>query len=233
MIREAAPGRTAPWRALPAVFLISACAISCAPRALERFSRPVQRPGVEITEDGPVLVRSIYCDIAVEHLREDSLRRLLARSREGRRCISRRLDPLLVFHVIIRSTVDMPIMVKRAELIHAGGTSASLGTGELRARLSPPRYSDCDPGAVFTFRRLVEERASWSAIDPGADTVESRLDFIPPRDTAAGTIVFDRIPTASRRFTLRFTIDATGRTRMVDFPFEVIERRVVPGKGPP
>lgn len=231
MVREAPRARQTAGRARPAVIILCAWAISCATPALERFARPLDRPGVEITEEGPALVRSMYCDIAVEHLRENSLRRLLARSREGRRCVSGRLSPLVVFHVIIRSTVDMPIRVERAELVHAGGIAASLDIGTLRARISPPRHSDCDPAAVFSGRRLLEEGASWSEIDPKADTVESRLDFIPPRDAMAGLIAFDRIPTSSRRFTLRFTVDATGRTRSVEFPFEVIERRVTATEG--
>jgi hypothetical protein len=224
MIRKALGARRA--------ILLCACAISCATPSLERFSRPLDRPAVEITENGRSLVRSIYCDITVEPLGRETLRRLLGRSSEGRSCISGRLAPLLVFHVIIRSTVDMPIRVERTELVHAGGIAASLDAGTLRARLSPARHSDCDPGAVFRYRRLLEERASWSAIDPGVDTVESRLDFIPPRDIVEGMIVFDRIPTASRSYTLRFSIDAMGRTRDVEFPFEIIERRVESGNGP-
>jgi hypothetical protein len=215
----------------PAILLLCALALSCVPTSLERFSRPLDRPGVEITEEGPALVRSVYCDIAVEHLGEDSLRRRLGQTREGRRCVSGRLAPLVVFRVIIRSTVDMPLRVERTELVHAGGVAVSLDADALGARLSPHRGSECDPGALRIFRRLLEERDSWSATTPDGDTVESRLDFIPPRDAVEGLIVFDRIPTSSRRFTLRFTINATGRTRNVEIPFEVIEQRVTAGEG--
>ena len=224
------PGTAAGRRALT-LLLASFAATACAPGALERIYHPADHPGLEITAGGPALVRSVYCDIAVEHLAKGRVEDLLERTAEGRRCLSARLGPLRFFHVIVRSTVDMPIRVERAEILHDGGVMASLDAGELRRRLGGPGPSRCDPGAVFHRRRLLEERASLSEIDIGRDTVESRLDFIPPRDTVEEIFIFDRIPSAASRFTIRFTIDATGRKRNVDVRFEVIERRIEAWRG--
>ncbi len=213
--------------ALTTALLLTAGA-ACGPRALERFTLPVDRAAVEITADGTSLMRSVYCDISVAPIEGPAWHRLLRRgacSGPAGRAVDVPIPPLTLFHVIVRSTVNLPVRVERAELRYDEGTISSLGVKEMRDRFSSSSYSACDPAILLSFRRLLEEHTSPGAIDYRRDTIESKLDFIPPYDYVAGVVAFERIPHREKRFILRFLIESAGKKRNVDFHFERIERR--------
>ena len=208
--------------ALLILILPASLCISCLRPGLVHVITPVERSEVEITKYGTALIRSLYCDIMVEPVNAGlwrSIRNSEAYGKAPDPGILQATPPLTAFQVVVKNTVNAPIQLKKAQLCFGPHTMDAVTSGGLRGRLKSSSYSGFNPGAMLSFRRLISEWDLTEAIDYDRDTLDMKLDFIPPRDSILTIIAFERIPAASRRFKLRFVIAAMGNLKTIDFDF--------------
>ncbi len=206
-----------------AMIMVMLALLSCQPRnGLLQETLPSESAVVEILGIKIARVRSISCDIMVEPVNAEGWDRLAKASvyrRAGPGPVVRRIPPVAAFLVILKNTVNAPIRLAKTRIICSGTTMELLTAETIITRFRSPSYSWLDFGRLLSFRRLVAEPESLAKIDFDRDTIETRLDFIPPQDTVIIVTAFDRIPVEFRKFKLLFTIAAMGATRDIAVEF--------------
>lgn len=215
--------------AAAALFLGPLLLASCMSRqGITRGLRPSAAAGTVTTERGAALVRSVYCDIQAEHVSEAKWARLLscgAFSRGRVLPVRRRFPPLTVFMVTLASTVNAPLVLKNAQVRYGGTVKDAMTPARLAAATRSPAYAGTDAEAVLTPRRIMREEDASGPVDCGRDTIEMRLDFVPPRDTVMQVLAFEKIPYGARMITLSLTISALGGEKAFSIDFEPFEYR--------
>jgi len=210
------------------LILSASLCTSCLRTGLVRSITPVERPDVEATKYGTATVRSLYCDIMVEPVDDGlwrSIRNSAAYGKTPDPGSLQRTPPLTAFQVVVKNTLNAPIQLRNTQLSFGPRTMEAQTADGVRDRLKSPSYSGFNLDAIFSFRRLISERDGSEAIDYDRDTVDMKLDFIPPRDSVLTIIVFERMPVSSRTFKLRFVIAAMGNLKTIDFDFIRDEHR--------
>jgi hypothetical protein len=225
-----AAGRPQPAPPLAAIITaLLLCLHGCVPGAgMRHETRATERTDLEITKSGAPLVRSIYCDILVQPV-DDGLWRKLAMSSayssKWKPGLSRRVPPLTAFMVIVTNTVNAPILLEKTELRYGGAVLAELSPAAIGARFRSAAFSIYDFKRLLSFRRIVTGRYAASRVDYDRDTIEEKIDFIPPRDSVIRLVAFEKIPVEARSFRLNFMISAMGTSKQIDFDFTRHEYR--------
>jgi hypothetical protein len=115
--------------------------------------------------------------------------------------------------------------LQKAQLCFGPHTMDAMTAVGVRDRLKSSPYSGFNLDAILSFRRLISEPDLNEAIDYDRDTIDMKLDFIPPRDSVMTIIAFEKMPVASRKFKLRLVIAAMGNLKTIDFDFARDEYR--------
>ncbi|HOT46739.1 MAG TPA: hypothetical protein PLM53_18915 [Spirochaetota bacterium] len=212
-----------------AVAILAAIALSCHPGSgLVQETLPAESAVVDITGAKTARIRSIYCDITVEPIDASDWERLAGVSayrRAGPGPLSRRTPPLAAFLVIVKNTVNAPIRLEKAQILHDGATMAALTADRAGDRLRSPAYSWIDFRKLLSPRRLIAEPEPLRKLDFDRDTIDTRLDFIPPQDHVLTIIAFDWIPVEIRKYRVDFTVSAMGGMRNLAVEFTRNEYR--------
>lgn len=214
--------------ALLMMIVAASLCTSCLSPGLVHTITPVERPDVETTRYGTALIRSLYCDIVAEPLDKRSWRKIRSSRAYGKTLDPgsfQRTPPLTAFQAVIKNTVNAPIQLKKAQLCFGPHTVDALNADSLRYRLRSSSYSGFNLDAIPSLRRLISEWDLTEDIDYDRDTIDMKLDFIPPRDSILTIIPFERMPVASRTFKLRLVIAAMGSAKTIDFDFTRDEYR--------
>jgi hypothetical protein len=215
--------------ALATSVMIMTALLSCQPRnGLVQETLPAESAVVDIMGTKTARVRSIYCDIMVEPLDAAGWGRLAKASvyrKNLRRPVFRRTPPLTAFLVILKNTVNAPIRLEKAHILGAGSGMEALTAERISTRFRSTAYSWWDFGRMLSLRRLVTEPESLKKIDIDGDTIETKLDFIPPQDHVITIIAFDRLPVEIRKYKLGFSVAAMGTVREITIEFNRNEYR--------
>ncbi len=215
--------------AAAALLMILPHTLSCGQRnSLVREILPTENIAVDILHARAARVRSVYCEITVEPAddgRWKDLMKTAAYHRPGSRLVSQRRPPLTAFLVLLKNSVNAPIRIEKTQILVRGDVMDALRADGLGARFRSPAYGWCDFGRLLSIRRMVGEHETLKRIDIDRDTIETRLDFIPPQDSVFTVVAFETIPAHIRRFKLSFTIAALGGTREVSIDFTRHEYR--------
>ncbi len=202
---------------------------SCRPgNGLVQETVPAESAMVDLLHARTGRIRSIYCDILVEPVDGDrwgQLMRTRVYRKPGRPPLFRRPPPVTAFLVVLKNTVNAPLRLENVQVISDGMSMDALTADRISARFKSPSYAWCDFGRMLTFRRLVEEPRSMKRIDFDRDTIDMKLDFVPPRDSVIRVIAFERMPVEIRRFKLRFSVAAMGSVREIAVEFTRNEYR--------
>jgi hypothetical protein len=214
--------------ALLMLLLPASLCVFCLRPGLVHVITPVERPDVETTKYGTALIRSLYCDIMVEPV-DAGLWRSIRNSRVYGKIPDpgslRRTPPLTAFQVVVKNTVNAPIQLQKAQLCSGPHTMDAMTAVGVRDRLKSSPYSGFNLDTILSFRRLISEPDLNEAIDYDRDTIDMKLDFIPPRDSVMTIIAFEKMPVASRKFKLKLVIAAMGNLKTIDFDFARDEYR--------
>lgn len=209
---------------MPHVFFVS-----CMSRqGITRDTRPVESAGVETTRNGYALLRSIYCDILAAPVDEEAWARLLSGGTFARGPAPRmrqRVPPVTAILLVLKSTVNAPLTLKNAQLLHGNSGLSALTADRLSELLKSPAYSGIDVRKMLLPRRIIREGDAAVPVDLERDTIELKLDFVPPRDTVMILLVFEKMPAEARTFRLRLTISALGSEKNQDIDFTRLEFR--------
>ncbi|MBP7739047.1 MAG: hypothetical protein KA369_23970 [Spirochaetes bacterium] len=209
--------------AAAALILVLPLTLSCGQRSsLVREILPTENIAVDILQARAARVRSIYCEITVEPVDEarwKDLMKAAAYRKPGPQMALQRTPTLSAFLVLLKNTLNAPLRIEKAQIVAGDAVMEALRADGLGARFRSPAYGWCDFDRLLSIRRMTGEQEALYKIDIDRDTIETRLDFIPPRDTVLAVMAFEKIPPGIRRFKLRFSIAALGGTRevLIDF----------------
>lgn len=202
--------------------------LSCIRTGLMHEIKPTDRADVETTKYGTAIIRSIYCDIfveAVDAILWRNIRNSDAYGKTPQPGILQRNPPLVAFQAIVKNTLNAPIQLKKAQLIFSSGAMNAITVTGIGKQLNSPSYSGFNFSAMLSFRRLISEWDYMKNVDYDRDTIDLKLNFVPPRDTVLTIIAFERIPVEVRTFKLQFMIEAMGNIKTIDFDFARHEYR--------
>jgi len=203
--------------------------IACSPRyGIERYTKPTERPDVEVMNEGTALIRSIYCDIYVQQITPKNWEKLLKSTafiNPKSNNLKYRVPKLLFFQAIIKNTWKEPIKIDKIELKYDGITVQSLDAGELSSMHKSPMYVIFKFNKILSPRRIISEHYTVDKIDYEKDIISSRIKFIPPLDSELRIIAFGWIPIEYRKYKLIFTIYYPGNKKIIDFDFNRLEYR--------
>jgi hypothetical protein len=200
--------------------------LSCMSRqGISRDVRASGGPEVEITGTGAPLLRSIYCDILAEPVDEEMWDRLFASGIFANGRTHRRVPPFTAFQVVLKSTVNAPLRLKDARLLYGKSVLSAMNAERIGERMRSPSYRGLDPGRMRTLRRVVRDGELRERMDYDHDSIELKLDFVPPRDTVMAFLFFEKIPAEIKAFRLRLTITALGTDKSFDVDFTRYESR--------
>lgn len=189
---------------------------------LARETLPVDNATVEVQHATTARVRSMYCDVMAAPVDETLWERLIKagsyRSSAGQH-LSRRPLPATAFLVMIKNTVNAPVKLDKAQIISGTAVSGSMTADQARKRFTSPAYAWCDFDKLLSLRRVVVETESLKSINIDRDTIETKLSFIPSRDSEVAVLLFEALPVEIRTFTLRITISTMGGVRDMDIDF--------------
>lgn len=217
-----------------AVIMPPSLLVSCMPgHVIMRDIIPSESAETATTRGGAALVRSIYCDVTAAPVDGDmwaSLRSYGSFARKPAPCIRQRVPPVTAFLVVVKSTINAPLTLKGARLVCGESGRGALTAERLARMLRSPAYAGIDVRGLLSPRRIIREVGEAETTDLDRDTIELKLDFVPPRDAVTRVIAFEKVPAEARAITLRLTIGALATEKTLDINFVKREYRAADGE---
>lgn len=187
---------------------------SCAGSDGAMFYRAIERADVEIVQGRGGLIRTLYCDVYIEHVDKENWGIIKKSSIFKGAGKGLPLDPC--FHFIIVNTWNKPFEIDKIESFYNGELVRSEDYNFIKdEKYNDNRYS-VSISSLMKKRRLLTEKDLVSDIDFENDTVEYRLGFIAPGDRVSLFSFFPKIP-AGRSSKIRVTIKYHDLKKVIDF----------------
>ena len=196
------------------IFLIIIIFISCSSSEKISFYRAVERADTEIINGKVGLIRTIYCDIFIEHIDNNTwkfIKKNKSFKGKGREFPS---DPC--FHFIIENTWNRPIVIEEIEVFNKDDIAPSEDYSFIKdAHYLENRYA-INISSLSKNRRILSEHILVKDIDFEEDAADYRLDFIAPGDKVSFFKFFGRIP-SGKLSKIRVSIKYGGLKKVIDF----------------
>ncbi len=206
-----------------AVFILWAILLSCSGKhVIVRSFDAEESVDVEIKKEGCALLRSILCDIHIEHIDERKWVKLLKNNSyidQKNKGTIYRIPPLVFFHSVIRNTGREPLRVESVKLSYGNIVKTSMKLKEVKKYVKSPVYNIFNFKSILSRKRLLSENYCIDEIDYNRDTIDYRFNFIPPSDTLIRIVVFEWIPVEIRKFKIIFSVTRSGIKRNISFNF--------------
>ena len=201
-------------KSIIAVIISGVFALSCVPGSGGMIYRAVERGDVEIVKNRAGLIRTLYCDIYIEHLDRELRSRITESAiyKGGGKDFP--AEPC--FQFIILNTWNKPVTVENIRV-------------QYNNEVYDPEFYDYvkDPGylakrfnvnlpAMWKYRRLLGEAELIKEIDYDSDTIDYRADFIAPGDRVLFFRFFRVIP-HRRDVKISVTIKYFDMKKIIDF----------------
>ncbi|HOO72852.1 MAG TPA: hypothetical protein PK926_13940 [Spirochaetota bacterium] len=170
---------------------------------LKRAIVPQENRFIDVRKDGAALVRSIPCDVYLEHVSEKGWKKILSlrdyRAEDFAPAVYD-IPPVDFYQIIIRNTSRLPLTVENCYVRYETTTVPALDSGRAAVLCS---YSSTPPFHVknlYNPRRFTGEKNSIETINYKTETVRSLIPFIPSEDAVLFFRAFDWIPAETRAF---------------------------------
>lgn len=178
------------------------------------FYRAVERGDVDIVHGRAGLIRTVYCDIYIEHVDNDGWEHLKdvhffrgkGYGNPGPVC----------FHLIIENTWKKPFQLDRIEVIHNGRVIPSEDFSFIKDKSYMENRYSFNLTSLLKKRRLLTDENLLKDIDFSDDTVEYRLDFFAPGDRISIFRFFPYFP-VGKSTKVRITIKYFDLKKVIDF----------------
>lgn len=176
--------------------------------------RAAERGDIDIVGNRAGLIRTVYCDIYVEHAAIDQQRRIIEADIYRGKGRGMPLDPC--FQFIIINTWNRPIVIDKIVLRYDNEDHEP----ELYDYIKDNGYADkrfaVNLNKMMQTRRLLSEDELIDEIDYDTETVEYRSDFIAPGDRVLFYRFFPVIP-HRKNVKLYITIKYFNMKKIIDF----------------
>jgi len=178
------------------------------------FYRAADRADIEIVAGRAGLIRTVYCDVYIEYVDNESwdflkTNNLFKGGGSG--------NPVLpCFHFIVVNTWNKPFIVDTIEALYKGQVIPAEDFSFIKDKnYTGDRYA-VDISSLLKNRRIFSDKNLLRDIDFGIDTVEYKLGFIAPGDRISTFRFFQRIP-AGKSSKIRVAIKYFDMKKVIDF----------------
>ena len=178
------------------------------------FYRAVERSDVDVIKDKAGLIRTVYCDIYIEHVDSEGWKYLRdAPFFRG----NGKGDPVPVcFHFIIENTWKRPFYIDRIEILHQGKVIKTEDFSFIKDKEYMENRYSVNLASLQIKRRILTDDTLLQDIDFSNDSVEYRLDFIAPGDRVSFFRFFSWLP-VGKTTKVRIGIKYFDLKKVIDF----------------
>ncbi len=195
---------------------------------IERRDSPTESLTISISKEGKATIRSLYCDISLRQVKDHHWEEILenpAFKGTRKKYRSYRVPKLLFFLVSVKNTWSNPVTLEKGVLIYRGGKSKNLSAGEILARYRSLLYRVFNFDEILRTRRLLGKIKKIDSFDFRHKSIPYRLSFIPPGDTAAVIMAFEKPPARVRNYSLNFHLAFLKKKKVIAFRIRRFEYR--------
>jgi hypothetical protein len=201
---------------------------SCGQRfGITRYDRPQENAVIDIEEEGTAIIRSLYCDITIKELKDNSFLKII-NNKEFQNNNSQkkmRVPKLHFFTVSIKNTTNYPIVLKSIQRTYDSDNDAILTAVDIKKQYKSPLYQGIDFETLLHPRRLSTDDFQNKKFEYARDTLRSQLSFISPGDTIMQIIAFKKLPLNVRNYAINFTISRRSLEKIIAFDMVRFEYR--------
>jgi hypothetical protein len=188
--------------------------VSCTGTDNTLFYRAVERGDVDIVHGRAGLIRTVYCDIYIEHVNDEGWKHL--KEFEFFRGKGKGNPGPVCFHFIIVNTWNKPFQIDKVEAIYDATVVQSEDFTFIKDKgYLWNRYS-VSLASLMKKRRILSDDNLLKEIDFKNDTAEYRLDFIAPGDRISFFRFFSWFP-AGKSSKVRISIKYFDMKKVIDF----------------
>ncbi len=196
------------------ITLLGVLFLSCTDKNKTLFYRPVERADVDIVGGRAGLIRTVYCDIYIEYVDNESwdyLKKFNIFKGKGN---GNPKDPC--FYIKIVNTWNKPFAIDKIESAYNGEITPEEDYSFIKDKnYLEGRYS-VNIAAMMKKRRILTEKELLREIDFEDETTGYRLNFLAPGDRVAFFSFFKRIP-SGKSSKIRVGIKYFDLKKVIDF----------------
>ncbi|MCL1834370.1 MAG: hypothetical protein FWG49_07710, partial [Leptospirales bacterium] len=160
------------------------------------------------------LIRTIYCDIFIEHIDSSTWNYIKKFDTFKGKGIETPADPC--FHFIVENTWNKPIVIDKIEIINQDNTASTEDYSFIKdTHYLENRYA-VNISSLLKSRRILSEHILIRDIDFEEDTALYRMYFIAPGDKLSFFKFFSYIP-SGKLSKIRVSIKYSDLKKIVDF----------------
>jgi hypothetical protein len=196
------------------IYLIFLTLISCSNTDKISFYRAEERADTEIINGKAGLIRTIHCDIYIEHIDSNTwkyIKRFNTFKASGTDLPS---DPC--FHFIIENTWNKPITIEKVEILSSEYSAQSEDYSFIKDKNYLENRFAVNIPSMLKNRRILSEHILVKDIDFEEDASLYKLYFIAPGDKISFFKFFGSIP-SGKLSKIRISIKYSDFKKVIDF----------------
>ncbi|MCL1865731.1 MAG: hypothetical protein FWF73_07975 [Spirochaetes bacterium] len=201
----------------PFIYLMIIIFFSCSSTDKISFYRAVEKADTEIINGKVGLIRTIYCDIYIEHIDTNTWKYINKYNTFKGGGIESPSDPC--FHFIIENTWNKPIVIDKIEIINKDNIAQSEDYSFIQDKnYLEDRYT-INISSLLKSRRILSEHILVKDIDFEDETTLYKLYFIAPGDKVSFFRLFSNIP-SGKLSKIRVSIKYSDLKKVIDFDID-------------
>ena len=196
------------------IYLIIMTFISCANTDKISFYRAEERADTEIINGKVGLIRTIHCDIYIEHIDGNTWSHIKKINTFKAGGSGLPADPC--FHFIIENTWNKPITIEKVEILSSEYAVQSEDYSFIKDKNYLENRFAINTSSMLKIRRILSEHILVKDIDFEEDASLYKLYFIAPGDKISFFKFFPSIP-SGRLSKVRISIKYSDFKKVIDF----------------
>ena len=196
------------------ICLMIAILISCSGTDKISFYRAEEKADTEIINGKAGLIRTIYCDIYIEHVDSNTWNHIKKFNTLKGNGTELPADPC--FHFIIENTWNKPIVIENIEVVNNDNAASAEDYSFIKDKDYPENRYAVNISSLLNPRRILSEHILIKDIDFEDDAGHYKLNFIAPGDKISFFKFFSSLP-SGRLSKIRITIKYSDLKKVIDF----------------
>ena len=188
--------------------------LSCSGGDKVMIYRAAERADVDILRSRVGLIRTVYCDIYIEYVDNQSWKYLKEFNAFKGNGWGNPVDPC--FHFIIVNTWNKPFVIDKVESSYKGEIIPAEDYSFIKDKSYRENRYGVNISTLLKNRRIYSDKIVVKDIDFESETTEYRLNFIAPGDRVSFFRFFQRIP-AGKSSKIRVGIKYFDIKKVIDF----------------